>query len=214
MTKARSRQKQSRGTSLDARPARSAAARTPARGAPPSWPAIRWLPSIVGLGLGAFGLLGVGSDEPAFMWSMLIAAGVLLAWNAQLLNGPVARARGLVVTVELRRQHYLQVFVQSTIYVYWGWHMPTSMVRDHVPLLLAQLAFAYGFDLLLSWARRGRYTLGFGPFPSSPLDVTLGPRPSSTPRRVQPPCAGPSCAARTPSSPSWKRAGPRICPPA
>lgn len=165
MTKARSRQKQSRGTSPEARGGRSSAARTPARGAPPSWPAIRWLPSIVGLGLGTFGLFGPGSDEPAFMWSMLVAAGVLVAWNAQLLNAPVARARGLVVSVELRRQHYLQVFVQSAIYFYWGWHMPTSMVRDHVPLLLAQLAFAYGFDLLLSWARRGRYTLGFGPFP-------------------------------------------------
>jgi hypothetical protein len=32
-------------------------------------------------------------------------------------------------------------------------------------MLVAQLVFAYGFDMLLSWSRRESYTLGFGPFP-------------------------------------------------
>jgi len=32
-------------------------------------------------------------------------------------------------------------------------------------LLAAQLAFAYAFDMLLSWSRRDSYGLGFGPFP-------------------------------------------------
>ena len=31
--------------------------------------------------------------------------------------------------------------------------------------ILAQLVFAYAFDMLLSWSRRDTYTLGFGPFP-------------------------------------------------
>ncbi len=33
------------------------------------------------------------------------------------------------------------------------------------PLILAQLIFAYAFDMLFSWSRRDNYTLGFGPFP-------------------------------------------------
>ena len=32
-------------------------------------------------------------------------------------------------------------------------------------LIAAQLVFAYAFDILLTWSRRERYTLGFGPFP-------------------------------------------------
>jgi hypothetical protein len=31
--------------------------------------------------------------------------------------------------------------------------------------ILAQLLFAYAFDILLSWSRRDTYALGFGPFP-------------------------------------------------
>ena len=31
--------------------------------------------------------------------------------------------------------------------------------------LVAQLAFAYAFDMLLAWSRRNSYVLGFGPFP-------------------------------------------------
>ena len=32
-------------------------------------------------------------------------------------------------------------------------------------LIVAQLLFAYSFDMLLAWSRRDTYTLGFGPFP-------------------------------------------------
>ena len=32
-------------------------------------------------------------------------------------------------------------------------------------MILAQLLFAYAFDMLLTWTRRDTYTLGFGPFP-------------------------------------------------
>ena len=36
---------------------------------------------------------------------------------------------------------------------------------DHGWLLLGQVLFAYAFDILLSFSRRQRFTLGFGPFP-------------------------------------------------
>jgi hypothetical protein len=38
-------------------------------------------------------------------------------------------------------------------------------VYDYAALLVAQLLFAYAFDMLLSWSRRGTYVLGFGPLP-------------------------------------------------
>ena len=36
---------------------------------------------------------------------------------------------------------------------------------DSAHLIAAQVAFAYAFDMLLTWSRRERYVLGFGPFP-------------------------------------------------
>ena len=47
--------------------------------------------------------------------------------------------------------------------LYWGFH--ARIVYAFLPLILAQLIFAYAFDSLLSWSRRDGWTLGFGPFP-------------------------------------------------
>ncbi len=63
----------------------------------------------------------------------------------------------------LRAQHYLQATVQCSVFLYWGWYF--DEVYKAAPLILAQLCFAYAFDLLLAWSRRDSYTLGFGPFP-------------------------------------------------
>ena len=49
------------------------------------------------------------------------------------------------------------------MFAYWGWYW--RPVYDFAWLLVAQLAFAYAFDMLLVWSRRGSYVLGFGPFP-------------------------------------------------
>src|SRR5690606_31093939 len=43
------------------------------------------------------------------------------------------------------------------------WHV--RFVYAFLPLILAQIVFAYAVDSLLTWARRDRYALGFGPFP-------------------------------------------------
>jgi len=60
-------------------------------------------------------------------------------------------------------QHYIQAMVHLSVYTYWGWHWPP--VQEHALLLLAQLFFAYAFDMLMAWTRRDSYLLGFGPFP-------------------------------------------------
>lgn len=90
--------------------------------------------------------------------AVVLAAGVgLVLWNAK-----VAR-RALSIEVSIRRPHYLQAMLQGSIYAYWGYYY--RPVYDQVPLIAAQLAFAYAFDMLLVWSRRDKYTLGFGPFP-------------------------------------------------
>jgi len=63
----------------------------------------------------------------------------------------------------LRPQHYLQATLHITVFAYWGYFW--RPVYDHAWLLVAQLLFAYAFDMLLSWSRRDSYGLGFGPFP-------------------------------------------------
>lgn len=93
----------------------------------------------------------------------LAAAGLLAAWNAALLLWSSSREQPLTLSVDVRPQHYLQACAQGTVLAYWGWCWPP--VSTHLPLIGAQLLFAYGFDWLLSWTRRGTYAVGFGPFP-------------------------------------------------
>ncbi len=100
-------------------------------------------------------------DTPSLVSAFAGAAAVLVVWQAILLVS--GRARTFGIDVVLRPQHYVQVVVQTTVRVYWGWYWPTA--ASALPLMVAQLLFAYGFDMLLCWSRRDRYTLGFGPFP-------------------------------------------------
>jgi hypothetical protein len=109
--------------------------------------------------------------NPHLLWSFWGAAAVLLAWLAVLAwsfrsrrtsagaTSPAPRLR----TAPPRAQHYVQSLCQFGVYAYWGWYW--QPVYDFAPLLLAQLIFAYAFDLLLAWSRREPYLLGFGPFP-------------------------------------------------
>ena len=115
---------------------------------------MRWLPLAFAAALGAIGL-ATGRLEA------LVAAGVLLGWLGILLAA--GRASECTVEVVLRRQHYLQVCAQSSVLLYWGWYW--RPVYDALPMLLAQVLFAFAFDLLLSWSRCERYALGFGPVP-------------------------------------------------
>ena len=110
----------------------------------------------------AFMLLPRVQQNPRQLWSLAAAAAVLLLWNA-VLYAVRTRRRPLGLEVVLRKQHYLQACAQGSVLVYWGWYW--RQVYDHAYLIVAQLLFAYAFDMLLAWSRRNRYTLGFGPFP-------------------------------------------------
>ena len=120
------------------------------------------LPLIFTASLLAFALYAPVRQNPPFLWSFLGTGVVLLAWSA-ILMAARQRRRGLACSVELRPQHYVQACAHTSIFLYWGWHW--RPVYEYAYLIVAQLLFAYAFDILLTWSKRDSYTLGFGPFP-------------------------------------------------
>ena len=120
---------------------------------------VRLLPLAFTAALAALSLLPVVRGNAALAATLLSAAGALGAWHALL----AWRRPDVTAGVVLRRQHYVQACAQGAILLYWGWYW--REVYDAAHLLLAQLLFAYAFDMLLAWARRGAYTVGFAPVP-------------------------------------------------
>ena len=97
------------------------------------------------------------------LWSVVGTGAVLLAWNGVLLVSALRTHRVLTLEIVLRKQHYVQACAHTSIFLYWGWYW--RPVYESAHLIIAQLLFAYAFDMLLGWSRRDTYTLGFGPFP-------------------------------------------------
>jgi hypothetical protein len=101
--------------------------------------------------------------SPRLLWSFLATGAVLLAWNGVLFASAVRKRRRLTLEIVLRKQHYVQACAHASILLYWGWYWRT--VYESAFLIVAQILFAYAFDLLLTWSRRDTAALGFGPFP-------------------------------------------------
>ena len=122
-----------------------------------------WLPVLIALGLLGYCSLDAIRQNPRLLWAFVGAAASLLTWTAVLFGS--ARRHGQVQTLALglKKQHYLQACAQGAVLLYWGWYWPPA--REWAPLVAAQLMFAYGVDMLLSWSRGDKYTVGFGPFP-------------------------------------------------
>jgi hypothetical protein len=121
------------------------------------------LPLAFTFGLAGLALLDPVRGNPKVLWAFLGTAFVLCAWNAVLFLWARATGRTLQIEVALRKQHWVQAAAQVVVLLYWGWYW--SEVYAAAPFILAQLVFAYAFDMLLCWSRRDRYILGFGPFP-------------------------------------------------
>jgi len=102
-------------------------------------------------------------QSPRLLWSFLGTGAVLLAWNGVLLVSALRQRRRFKLEIVLRKQHYVQACAHASILLYWGWYWRT--VYESAFLIVAQLLFAYAFDLLPTWSRRDTATLGFGPFP-------------------------------------------------
>ena len=121
------------------------------------------MPTGLTLGLLAVSLAPRVQSNAVLAGSFWAAAAALAVWQAVLYLRLRSQSAGRSFRVIARPQHYLQAAVQLAVFLYWGYFW--RPVYDHAWLLVAQLLFAYAFDLLLSWSRREHYTLGFGPFP-------------------------------------------------
>ena len=121
------------------------------------------MPLALTLGLALLSLVPRVSGNPILTRSFWGAAIVLLIWQVALFLRSKGTPEGRSLRTVFRPQHYLQALVQVVVLAYWGWYW--RPVYDFFWLLVAQLVFAYAFDMLLAWTRRGSYVLGFGPFP-------------------------------------------------
>lgn len=121
------------------------------------------LPLAFTVGLFAFTRIESVRQNPNLRWSFLLACLALLTWSAILFGSALRSGRTFTLEVVLRKQHYVQACLQFLLIAYWGWHWRQVYASAH--LIVAQLVFAYAFDILLSWSRRDSYTLGFGQFP-------------------------------------------------
>lgn len=93
---------------------------------------------------------------------LAIAAGLLALWTAALL----VRDRWALPAMgdaHVKFTHALPAVLQVTLFAYWSLYW--SAVVAHVPVVLAQLAFAYAVDVLLAWTRRRPYQPSLGPIP-------------------------------------------------
>ncbi|SVB02563.1 uncharacterized protein METZ01_LOCUS155417, partial [marine metagenome] len=124
---------------------------------------VYWLPFALTVGLVMISFVSRVRDNPVLARSFWVAAGVLLVWQVLLLTKLKLSSGTRSLRVVLRKQHYVQAIAQAVVFAYWGWYW--RPVHDLVWLLVAQLVFAYAFDMLLAWSRRDHYVLGFGPFP-------------------------------------------------
>lgn len=121
------------------------------------------LPLAFALGLAGLAFLPLVHGNPKTFAVFLGASALLCAWDAVLFVWSRRGGRTFSVEVVLKKQHYLQACIQGSLLSYWGWYWPP--VYAFAPFILAQLVFAYAFDMLLVWSRRDLYTLGFAPFP-------------------------------------------------
>jgi hypothetical protein len=95
--------------------------------------------------------------------AVLGSAAALMALLIWVWVSTARTGRTLHFAVSASPTHYVQMAMHSSIYAYWGWYWPE--VYSHIPLILAQVIFVYGLDMLLAWSHRDEWTLGFGPFP-------------------------------------------------
>jgi hypothetical protein len=123
-----------------------------------------WAPVALAFGLAALTFTPRIGGNASLTVSFMGAAVVLLVWAAALFLRLREASEGRsLVRAELRPQHSIQAAVQLSVFAYWGWFW--EPVYNYALLLVAQLVFAYAFDMLLTWSRRESYRLGFGPFP-------------------------------------------------
>ncbi len=120
------------------------------------------VPLLLTAALLAMSLLDRVRDNRSLTLAFWGAGAVLLTWQVLLAAGRRGQVPGFVRTAP-RPQHYIQMCCHLGVYAYWGYYW--APVYPYLPLLAAQVLFAYAFDTLLAWSRRRPFEVGFGPMP-------------------------------------------------
>jgi hypothetical protein len=71
--------------------------------------------------------------------------------------------RSLTYEVVAKKAHYIQLLMQMCIYLYWGYYW--REVYRFAPMILVQVIFAYGLEMIFCWSRRDRFPLGLASVP-------------------------------------------------
>src|SRR2546430_1440435 len=111
-----------------------------------------FLPLALALSLAGLALLAPIRHNPHVLAAFLGATAVLCAWNMVLFVWAGRKQRVLTLQVLLKKQHYVQACAQGAVLLYWGWYWP--QVYRSWYFIVAQVIFAYAFDILLCWSRR------------------------------------------------------------
>lgn len=102
-------------------------------------------------------------QTPGLFWTFLISGFGMLVWLFTIIQRYRSLKTGPSFKFVPIRVHYIQACIHLCVYGYWGLHWPN--VYPEMPLILAQVIFLYGFDILLTWQRGRGWRMGFGPFP-------------------------------------------------
>jgi hypothetical protein len=121
------------------------------------------LPLFFTAGLAALSSIAPVRRDPRVLATFLAAVFALCAWNAVLFVLARRHTRPFTLTIAPKKQHYVQACAQAAVFLYWGWYW--RPVYAFAWFILAQLLFAYAFDMLLCWSRRDTCILGFAQFP-------------------------------------------------
>lgn len=121
------------------------------------------VPAVLLAVLSLFCVLPRVSQHPELLTVFIGVTAAMAAWVAWLLRRAKRLKRPLKIEWRPRSQHGLQLLAHATVYTYWALNWP--QVTQQLPLILAQVVFAYLFELCLTWHRYGRFWLGFGPIP-------------------------------------------------
>ena len=141
------------------------------RGAPPAAPLpssgeITFVRSLAALSAFVVPLAVLGfllGSNPGLARSLVGAAGFLAVWALVLLSVTARSGRKLAFTFVAQRNHWVQMLAQGIVLLWWGWHV--RGVYAFFTLIFAQILFAFAFDALLQWSRRGVWRMTFGPIP-------------------------------------------------
>ncbi len=97
------------------------------------------------------------------VWSVVGAVGlsavlVIAGWMAL-----ARRGQSPTITWMVRREHWVQACLHTSIFVYWSTEWP--QVGEYALLIVSQLLFVHAFDAGFSYLRGEPWRLGFGRFP-------------------------------------------------